>query len=110
MSQDGKRFTENEEFNKLILGPFEISTFDLAERKFQQMSTYSDGYEYVEYYLCPKDSLKKFSNYKLPKELEKFRINYPFVYITKYYFESESERKIEEFDFYGDQFFKTTLK
>ena len=74
------------------------------------MSTYSDGYEYVEYYLCPKDSLKKFSNYKLPKELEKFRINYPFVYITKYYFESESERKIEEFDFYGDQFFKTRLK
>ena len=110
MSEDGKRFTEDSEFNKLILGPFEISTFDLAERKFQQMSTYSDGYEYVEYYLCPKDSLKKFSNYKLPKELEKLRINYPFVYITKYYFESESERKIEEFDFYGDQFFKTRLK
>jgi hypothetical protein len=110
LSEDGKRFTESKEFNKLIQGPFEISTFDLAERKFQQMSTYSDGYEFVEYYLCPKDSLKKFSNYKLPKQLEKFKINYPHVYIIKYYFESESERKIEEYDFYGEQIFKTKLK
>lgn len=105
MSQDGKRFEYNKEFNKLIQGPSEISSFDLAERKFEQISTFPDGYEYVEYYLCPKDSLKKFNKYEFPSELEGYKINYPDVYLVKYFNKFDSE--VEKFDFFDHVPFTT---
>jgi hypothetical protein len=100
MAKDGQRFVDNKEFNKLIQGPFEISTFDLAQRKFQQISTYYDGYEFVEYYLCNEDSLEKFSDYKLPKELEEYWVNYPNVFLIEYF--SMNGKVIEKFKWNDD--------
>ena len=100
MSQDGKRLEDNKEFNKLILGGGENGWYDLSKRTFEFFSTIGQGNEQsLTYYLCPKDSLKKFSNYELPKELKDYKINYPNVYLIKYY--NKSDDHIEEFDFFN---------
>ena len=105
MSQDGKRFEYNEEFNKLILGG-EYSWYDLSKRTFEFFSTIGQGNEQsITYYLCPKDSIKRFSNYEFPNELEGYKINYPNVYLVKYYNKSDSE--VKQFDFFNHVPFTT---
>ena len=105
MSQDGKRFEYNKEFNKLILGG-EYSWYDLSKRTFDFVSTIGNGNEHtMTYYLCPKDSIKKFRNYEFPKELEGYKINYPNVYLVKYY--NKSDSKVEKFDFFNHMAFTT---
>lgn len=108
MSQDGKRFEYNKEFNKLILGG-EYSWYDLSKRTFNFVSTIGIGNEHaMTYYLCPKDSLKKFNNYLIAEELQGYKINYPNVYLVKYYNKSDSE--VEKFDFFNHvPFTKKTL-
>jgi hypothetical protein len=108
MSQDGIRFEYNKEFNKLILGG-EYSWYDLSKRTFDFVSTIGIGNEHaMTYYLCPKDSLKKFNNYLLTEELQGYKINYPNVYLVKYYNKSDSE--VEKFDFFNHvPFTKKTL-
>ncbi len=108
MSQDGIRFEYNKEFNKLILGG-EYSWYDLSKRTFDFVSTIGIGNEHaMTYYLCPKDSLKKFNNYLLAEELQGYKINYPNVYLVKYYNKSDSE--VEKFDFFNHvPFTKKTL-
>ncbi len=108
MSQDGKRFEYNKEFNKLILGG-EYSWYDLSKRTFDFESTIGIGNEHaMTYYLCPKDSLKKFNNYLLSEELQGYKINYPNVYLVKYY--NKSDSVVEKFDFFNHvPFTKKTL-
>lgn len=106
MSQDEKRFEYNEEFNKLILGGGENGFYDLSKRTFEFFSTIGQGNEQsITYYLCPKDSIKKFSNYEFPNELEGYKINYPNVYLVKYYNKSDSE--VEKFNFFNNVPFTT---
>lgn len=105
MSQDGKRFEYNKEFNKLILGG-EYSWYDLSKRTFDFVSTIGIGNEQaITYYLCPKDSLKKFNKYEFPSELEGYKINYPNVYLVKYY--NKSDSRVEKFDFFDHMPFTT---
>ncbi len=105
MSQDGKRLEDNKEFNKLILGGGENGWYDLSKRTFEFFSTFSYGHEYIKYYLCPSDSLNKFKNYEIPKELEGYKLRYPNTYLTSYSYRSDNV--VKKFDFFSNPYFLT---
>jgi len=90
-----KKAVFNKEFNQLfLLG--ESSFFDAQKRTFEGFTTMADSYTFIEYYLCPPDSLSKFAKYKLPNELSELKVNYPNVYLVNYF--SVSDHQLERFN------------
>ncbi len=103
MSKDNSSFRKNKEFDELIGGHHEHSFIDLSKRTFEHGSTYPYGYEFIEYYLCPIDSLHKFKNYEIPKELEGYKLTYPNTYLTRYSYRIDNV--VKKFDFFSKPYF-----
>lgn len=101
-SLDGKKMIFNKDFNDLF-HMMEYTTCNFDKRTFEGINTFSYGFDAITYYLCPNDSLQKFSNYDLPKELAHYKINYPNLFVVSYY--SREDNIIKSFDFEKSPYF-----
>lgn len=101
-SLDGKKMIFNKDFNDLF-HMMEHFHYNLSSHTFKALNTLPDGFECVQYYLCPNDSLQKFSNYDLPKELAHYKINYPNLFVVSYH--SREDNILKSFDFEKTPYF-----